>query len=153
MSAPRQTWDDFERAHVRITLATGPVGFRPATRRSGEFPAELAEGPVHVITAWNPGGEKRDAARNDASQRELSAEIDRRQLARWPAVGLDPDSDWYEDSIAVVGLSRDEACALGRQFGQVAIFELVDAPDGLLVVACDGRVATAHSWAIDPAPA
>ena len=32
MSAPRQTWDDFERAHVRITLATGPVALWSARR-------------------------------------------------------------------------------------------------------------------------
>ena len=58
---------------------------------------------------------------------------------RLPAAGSSPDGGWAEESVAVVGIDRAAARALGREFGQHAVFEVAD---GLLRVhACfDGWI-------------
>jgi hypothetical protein len=52
------------------------------------------------------------------------------------ALGRAPDGSHSEESIAVVGLARETAVGLGRQFEQDAIFELH--PGSQVVVGCDG---------------
>ncbi|HET9692183.1 MAG TPA: DUF3293 domain-containing protein, partial [Acidimicrobiales bacterium] len=48
------------------------------------------------------------------------------------------DGSWAEPGHLVAGLDRDGARALGRAFGQVAVFEWSQAAGVLAVVACDG---------------
>ena len=82
--------------------------------------------PVHVLTAWNPGAIKRDAAFNDRATAELRAAIEKLQAAEleiYPAVGSDQASSWEEHGFAIVGLDRDHIRKLGLQFGQVAFYE------------------------------
>lgn len=87
--------------------------------------APMTEGSVmHVITAWNPGDVRPSRAENDATNERLRAELVERGLNPVRAVGSDPDSDHFEESWAVVGLSDDEARAIGAAFGQVAVFRL-----------------------------
>ena len=78
--------------------------------------------PVVVITAWNPGSEVladiENAERNERLRNDLARLTDR----IFPAVGRSPDGSWEEASFAIVGVAEADVLALGRRYGQVAIF-------------------------------
>ena len=57
------------------------------------------------------------------------AELDRRGLPHWPATGRDPDRAHHEEGVAVPGLTEAEGIALGRSYGQAAVY--VWTPDGV----------------------
>jgi hypothetical protein len=75
---------------------------------------------------------------------DLRSELLSRGLNPCRAVGADPDSDHAEESWAIVGLSDEEACALGAAFGQVAVFRLTSA--GQMVLACFENWVASRPW-------
>lgn len=83
-----------------------------------------AGAPLFVLTAYNPQGIERDAARNVAAERELERDLVSSGLTFWPATGRSPDASWSEPGVAVAGLDRTAACAIGARYGQLAVFEL-----------------------------
>ena len=100
----------------------------------------LAEmGSFWVVTAWNPFSEELSSAVNAGRHAKLCERLGNDGLTWLPAVGSSPDGGWAEESVAVVGIDRAAARALGREFGQHAVFEVAD---GLLRVhACfDGWI-------------
>jgi len=84
----------------------------------------VLSGVVHVITAWNPGHERPTRAENDAANQRLASLLVARGYEAVPAIGSDPDSEHFEESWAVVGMSDEEARVIGAEFGQVAVFRL-----------------------------
>jgi hypothetical protein len=80
--------------------------------------------PLHVITGWNPGDARPTREENEKANSELCNRLRAMGLHPVRALGADPDSDHAEESWAVVGLSDDQARALGAEFGQVAVFRL-----------------------------
>ena len=90
---------------------------------------------VHVITAWNPASTAVDAASNIRADAELAAELVQRSVHAERCTGRHPDGSWREEGWAIVGLTREQACELGRHFGQDALYEVTDACT--LVVWCD----------------
>jgi hypothetical protein len=104
----------------------------------------VAQGVVHVLTAWNPGDERPSREENDAASEKLRIELVSRGLSPCRAVGADPDSGHAEESWAVVGLSDDEARAIGAAFGQVAVFRLT--ATGQAVLACSEDWMVSRSW-------
>ena len=99
--------------------------------------AARALGAFHVITAWNPGDERPSREVNDRANEALRADLVAAGCAPVPAIGSDPASDHAEESWAVTGLSDAQACALGRKYGQWAVFR-IDA-DAQTVVGCFGE--------------
>jgi hypothetical protein len=89
--------------------ATGPLPLPP---------------PVHVITAWNPDSSTRPDAGNRRAQHQLLHRVHQAGLASLKVAGQSPDGVWTEPSIAVSGLTREEAVRWGKEFGQKAIFEV-----------------------------
>ena len=81
-------------------------------------------GPLHVITAWNPGDERPSREENEKANNELRNRLSAMGHRPVRALGADPDSDYAEESLAVVGLSRRQAKKIGRDYRQVAIFEI-----------------------------
>lgn len=74
------------------------------------------------LTACNPYSDRGDENRNPARQAALHAEIEKRGLRCFPGLGKHPTGPWPgEDSFLVLGLSLEDAKALGRQFEQNAI--------------------------------
>ena len=72
------------------------------------------------LTAWNPGSGKLPDAENRARQDDLKARL----KGRHPTIeGLATADDgaWSEESLLVLGISRADALALAREFGQAAI--------------------------------
>jgi len=98
-----------------------------------------ADGPVFTVTAYNPNGVERDVALNEADERRLEAELRAAGHEFWRATGHSADASWSEPGVAIAGISRTEACALGARCGQLGVYELTD--DEVHVVRCtDARV-------------
>lgn len=74
------------------------------------------------VTAWNPYSKVVGRLANGAADRQLESWLNRRRLARVAGEGRGTVGDWPpEKSALILGLSRRQACALGRAFGQNAV--------------------------------
>ena len=96
--------------------------------------AQWSQETIHVITAWNPGTERLVQEENDKASERLHQDLVDRGLSPCRAVGKDPNSDYFEDSWAVIGLSDQEARDIGASFNQVAVFRVSDGEQ--TVIAC-----------------
>ena len=108
-------------------------------------------GPVHVMTAWVPGGERPGEVENRRQQAAL--ELDLRGLAgvQWRATGVDPLTGHREEGVAVLGISTTDAARLGGRYRQEAIF--VWTPGEWTILACVGGRRVASGWSLDPSGA
>lgn len=74
------------------------------------------------ITAYNPRSQRISQAENDRRQAQLRDVIASRGWTMFQGAGIGDDGRWpAEPSFLVLGIARDEAIALGRQFEQAAI--------------------------------
>lgn len=112
-------WDGFAEAVVQITLDEGTsVILVPAPPGSVDtFPFD---GPVHIITAYNPRGDLSDEAANRRSHAELAAASGAAGWSALPTVGSGPDGSMPEPGLAIFDITRGEAVALGARFGQAS---------------------------------
>lgn len=110
-------WSAYCSATVRFELPTGRVQLTP---QAVPGPGPSPVGDLHVLTACDPASSGR---RSDDERRMglLRAELAGRE---WhSAEGGDANGQHDpEPSVAVAGLTDEQARALGRRFGQVAIF-------------------------------
>jgi len=148
-----ERWADYMSAHARLhlsdgsTLEAGPIA---GPTNVGEFPDALGR-CIFVITADNPGRDVSDDA-NSAAHAQL---LRRAKELKWDyldAHGGDPAWTHVEACIAVRDVDVRDVLALGREFGQDAIFEWT--PKHWALVACnDGRRMefSWQSWWVDPA--
>jgi Enoyl-(Acyl carrier protein) reductase/Protein of unknown function (DUF3293) len=83
-----------------------------------------AAAPVFVVTAHNPDGVAHDEPANSAAERALERDLAAGGVRFWPATGRSRDASWREPGVAVVGFDREQACAIGLRYGQLAVFEL-----------------------------
>jgi hypothetical protein len=120
-------WDTFAAAVVTVHPPSGGAIV------VGEEPLPWPE-PTHVVTAWNPG-EERPHEQNVRADERLERELDGRGLTHCRAIGSSPDGSWSEEGFAIVGMSRDQALALARAYGQMAIYEVTGTRN--VIVACD----------------
>lgn len=71
------------------------------------------------LTAWNPGSRPTPEADNAAAQARLAALLAARGYRLLAGLGLDPTGQWEgEESFLVLGVAREVACAIGREFRQ-----------------------------------
>jgi Protein of unknown function (DUF3293) len=74
------------------------------------------------VTAWNPGSRQAAAAVNSAAGAALEQRLRARGYRLLAGRGVDPAGRWpVEDSVLVLGLERDAACEIARQFGQAGL--------------------------------
>jgi Protein of unknown function (DUF3293) len=74
------------------------------------------------VTAFNPGSEPLPVEENVARQRELERAVTEVGLMSYSGEGIGDDGQWApEPSLLVLGIARDDAVRLGRQFGQLAV--------------------------------
>jgi hypothetical protein len=133
-----EPWEGFASAHTWIHAEHGwwQLVPRPLDAPAPAGGARLGfEVPCHVLTAYNPDGRAAAEADNRAAARALRADHRLHGLVVLPSLGGHPDGAWLEPGVAIIGLSRDQARALGRAYGQLAVYEL----DGTIrrVIACD----------------
>ncbi len=105
-----------------------------------------SEEPVCILTAWDPGAERPGVEVNRRRGAELEAAVRRRASRVLHAVGVDPSSRHREEGVAMLGLSVDDAVALGAQYRQEAIF--VWTPDAWSIVSCRDDRRVDLSWAV-----
>ncbi|HUM11513.1 MAG TPA: DUF3293 domain-containing protein [Myxococcaceae bacterium] len=117
-------------AYLETRYRVFPPGSPEHVLRVGQrhpgFDAQLAEARGSrwvVLTAWNPGSVRCTEAENTAAQGELGATLRRAGLVAWPARGESPGRDWMEESLCVLDLDPEQARALARRFGQVAVVQ------------------------------
>ena len=111
------------RCHYRV------LGPPPYTLRIGERSAALAAlfersgcDCAAFVTAWNPRGERHEAAANRAAQAALLRDIGARGYACIPGVGEDPDGQWAgEDSVFVPAMGLAEAMLIADSYRQNAL--------------------------------
>jgi hypothetical protein len=93
--------------------------------RSAELDALLAVhgvGTWAYVTAFNPGSVSLTAVENSARQRQLEHTVMDMGLVSYPGQGVGDDRRWPpEPSLLVLGIAREAASHLGRQYGQLAI--------------------------------
>jgi len=118
---------------ITITVDGEPLTAAQAVERLGA--------PLHLVTAWNPGGERPTNLENSQNNLLLKQTLDEHTNQIWPAVGSDADSPHFEECFAFAGVDRATAIAIGEEYRQVAIFEL---PETLqIVLSCD------NTWAVE----
>lgn len=81
------------------------------------------------LTAWNPFGEIAPSDRNAERQIALRRDLDNLHVPVLSGEGRDPASGWAEVSVLTLGLSREQAVALGDKYQQLAI--LFSGPDAV----------------------
>lgn len=86
--------------------------------------AALRLGMFHVLTAWNPGNERPGREANDAANIGLHQQLVSEGCVPVRALGSDPNSEHFEESWCVTGLSDRRAREIGAQFGQWAVFRI-----------------------------
>ena len=114
--ATPDVWDYYATTELHLT---GPTIQQARRRRTQQARYGTT---IHVISAYNPNGEPRDAAENREHDADLHALLLIAKLA--PARVMAGHDDHYEPSWATFELSRDQACVIGRAVDQHAIFEL-----------------------------
>jgi len=97
----------------------------------------LQSGVVHVLTGWNPGDARPSRAENDAANQRLFDRLVTLGCKPVKAVGADPDSEHFEESWAVAGLSDESARAIGAVYGQVAVFRIANGVQTVLACSED----------------
>lgn len=93
-------------------------------------------GPIHVLTAWNPGSDRPSRAANDVANEALRQLLVAESCSLVPALGSDPNSEHVEESWSVSGLTDRRAREIGALFGQWAVFRI--SPTEQAVLGCFG---------------
>lgn len=140
------SWEEYETAVLRITSPTGTFEIKPAETEGGEgrYPDPSGR-PMIVVTAHNPDGLTQPASANEEAQTQLLTRLDNAKLEHWGAAGGDPTWSHVEPSVAIFGLSEEEALGLGRGLRQEAIFVLTI--DQFSVVSCVDSRRSSRGWA------
>ncbi|MEE2857890.1 MAG: DUF3293 domain-containing protein [Planctomycetota bacterium] len=110
----------------------------------------LLPDPIHVVTAYNPDCIPHTEAENQRRHQEMDDWIHDHDLPLWEGTGFASDGGWSEEGFALVGLSRMEALAVGRRWGQRAIWEWN--AEALLTLDCDGSNESSYGWVRAPLP-
>jgi hypothetical protein len=148
---PRQ-WPNYLRAVVDVAFPAHSIRVTPGPlggASSLPYPLDSAH-TIHIVTAFNPRGRDATARANLRAQHELLHSISLHGLQWWPAVGGDPAGTHSEISAAVVGMDDAQARALGRRFGQDAVFAWSPATWRLLACADAAHDTVIPGWHIAP---
>ena len=147
------SWDNYIRAVLRIDLPAGTLRIKAAPLGKShdiDFPGS-AGGTVHVITAYNPADKVAPDEANTSAHERLIARLQEIGATYFAAAGGDVQWAHVEPSVAVIGMTAEDARALGRQFGQDAIFGW--SPTALVVLSCDTSKIHMTGWDVLPDPA
>jgi hypothetical protein len=90
-----------------------------------------------IVTAWNPGSVPTEAAINDAANRRLRTEIQRRGRAGLDSLAIPDTVSWPpEPGFLILGVDGGEARTLAVEYGQNAfVYVVIGAPARLVTTA------------------
>jgi hypothetical protein len=147
---PDDAWARYARVVVEIEVSAqllvvhaAPIG------EVGDWPWIRPE-PIHILTAWDPGEQRRGLAANRREQARLEADLRPQAVAMWAARGADVATGARDEGVAVRGLDEEAVRAFGARYGQDAIFSW--SPHEWAVVSCAGTRRVASGWALGPPP-
>ena len=129
--AADRLWEKWAQAILSVELAPGQWVQLTGPDASRGLPTP---GPLHVLTAWDPGGSPTEPSSNEAAHRRLVAELRRSGARWWPSEGRDRSGPYRDRGVAISGMERGRALRLADRFGQVAIYELSD--ESTTILAC-----------------
>ncbi len=116
-------WSTYIKSHIRDlkTIWSGPS--------ADILPVNT---PIYVITGHNPFGKLLSYEENNRRNINLLNELNNYDVEINQVTGMSPTGDWQEESFAVYGINRQQACKIASLFEQRAIFEIRE--NELLVV-------------------
>ena len=126
------TWQRY--LETVISVETTPGDWTDLNGPHGADHLPLPE-PIHILTASNPCGQNADQDDNLTANARLAGELWNAGLTMARAVGRSPDGAHSEASVAVSGLTRQQAREVGQQYGQEAIYEIT--ADTVLLISCN----------------
>ena len=87
-----------------------------------------------VITACNPGSERRGVQANALAHQQLIDAVNARGWLHVPSISRDPRGEWPDEpGLLVLGMDEAAALEFGRQFAQAAVlFNVAGHPPRLL---------------------
>src|SRR5262249_6300752 len=116
---PTDAAECYAETDIDVTLPDG----RQLTCRAGEPPDSLSQwGPCVVIPAATPAGTAPATPIDPGAHARLVDRVERLGGEHRPATGRERHGDHSERSLAIWGISTESARAIGRRFGQRAIF-------------------------------
>ncbi len=121
-------WSNYRQTIVHAEITPGTVSHLNGPEATVPWPCPQ---PVHVVSGWNPQGVAFDG---DYVNSQIAADVLQRGGRFVLCDGVSRDGNSSEPSLAIWGLSRDQAREIGRRANQDAIFEIT--PDELRIVSC-----------------
>jgi hypothetical protein len=121
-------WSNYRQTIVHAEIAPGTMSHLNGPEAAIPWPFPQT---VHVISGWNPQGVAFDG---DYVNSQIAADVLQRGGRFVMCAGVSRDGNYSEPSLAIWGLSRDQAREIGRRANQDAIFEIT--PDELRIVSC-----------------
>ncbi len=142
------TWDLYLRTIVDLELShDDKLRIHPAPSGDvGAWPDAFSP-PLFIMTAWNPGADPLPIEINRERQRSLEAELVVQNVTTWRAIGRDPESDYFEEGIAIHGLDEADVIRAARRYDQDAIFSWT--PSAWAVVPCEDASRVEVGWRIE----
>lgn len=142
----QQSWAAYRAAVVSLQVfgedaVVGPLEVIGETAVEFRNPSGAT---VHILTADNPRGQIQSDDANRAAYNALLDALADRNVEVTPAAGHDVEGTHIEASVAVTGLTDEEAMQLGRQFGQQAIFAW--RPDSWDLIRCSDGAIESRDW-------
>ncbi|WP_055076404.1 DUF3293 domain-containing protein [Pseudanabaena sp. 'Roaring Creek'] len=127
-------WEAFAKTHIVKRTVTVTEDFWVG-KNAIQLPLKT---PIFVITASNPLEEVLSKEKNSKRNQSLRDLLEYRKLNFVEVVGQSPDGKWSENSFAIEGMTRLEACKLAKDFSQRAVFELES--DTVRVISITGKI-------------
>ncbi|MBI3224362.1 MAG: DUF3293 domain-containing protein [Mycolicibacterium cosmeticum] len=137
-------WEYYEQTAVYFDVPGASGRVVPMSDAGGDAES-LPLGPLHVVTAVQPGG---DPASTDSAARlaVLDRELCAAGIRSVHSVGSSLDGEHAEESRAIFGLSDQQVRELGLRFGQVAVFAWRGPRWSLLSCATDRQTHLGWKW-------
>lgn len=141
-------WDLYLRTIVDIELShDDKLRICPASCGDvGKWP-DVFSAPMFILTAWNPGADPLPIEVNRELQRSLESELIVQNATTWRATGCDPESDYFEEGVAIHGLDEGAVIRAARLYDQDAIF--VWTPSAWATVSCEDGSRVEVGWRIE----
>ena len=108
--------NDLKEVYTHNRFKIGDIDFSLADKEIKNFPQK----PFAIITAWNPNNEQIDRMLNIEKNMSLQRELEDKNFIYEKALGY--LGEHSEESYCIYDISFDDAVALGKAYGQYAIF-------------------------------
>jgi uncharacterized protein DUF3293 len=124
MSATDELWSAYESTIFCAKVDGVTINIEPG-RHNSTLDGILESRAVTTwafITAWNPSSRLLTPEENASRQNRLEADINGLGYEMFTGVGQPAEGNWLpEQSVLILGISKEDAIALGGKYGQLAI--------------------------------